>query len=116
MSAKKTYAYLIDHVGATLPQRDQVDAFLIQELQSKGTLGFYTYRESDLPLDNGGLGRLESANLPLDSDNDGIPDIWEEKLKLNKNDNLDALKPSEHPLFKGYLNIEAYLILLAQQK
>nr|WP_288808934.1 hypothetical protein [uncultured Sphingobacterium sp.] len=116
MSAKKAYAYLIDHVGATLPKRDQVDAFLVNELQSKGTLGFYTYRESDLPLDNGGLGRLESANLPLDSDHDGIPDIWEEKLKLNKNDNLDALRPSEHPLFKGYLNLEAYLILLAQQK
>lgn len=116
MTAKKAYAYLIDHVGATLPQRDQVDAFLIQELQSKGTLGFYAYRESDLPLDNGGLGRFESADLPMDSDGDGIPDEWEVKLKLDKNNSADALQSSKHPLFKGYLNMEAYLILLAQHK
>lgn len=116
LSAKEAYAYLVDHVGAILPRRDQVDAFLIQELRSKGTRGFYTYRESDLPLDNGGLGRFEPAEPLADSDGDGIPDIWEERLKLDKNNGADALTPSSHPLFSGYLNIEAYLILLAQQK
>jgi len=116
LTAKAAYNYLINHVGATLPKRDQVDAFLVNELQSKGTLGFYTYRESDLPLDNGGLGKFESADLPMDSDGDGIPDKWEVKLKLDKNNSADALQASNHPLFKGYLNLEAYLILLAQQK
>ncbi len=98
-----------------MPQRDQVDAFLVTELQSKGTLGFYTYRESDLPLENGGLGYYESADIPLDSDGDGIPDEWEEKLKLDKNNRADALQLSTQQLFKGYLNLEAYLILLAQK-
>ncbi len=115
LSAKDAYTYLISNVGAILPQRDQVDAFLIKELQSKGTLGFYTYRESDLPLENGGLGIFEGADIPLDSDNDGIPDVWEEKLKLDKNNSADALRLSNHQLFKGYLNLEAYLILLAQK-
>ncbi|WP_293936624.1 hypothetical protein [Sphingobacterium sp. UBA5996] len=115
LSAKDAYTYLINNVGAILPQRDQVDAFLVTELQSKGTLGFYTYRESDLPLENGGLGYYESADIPLDSDGDGIPDEWEEKLKLDKNNRADALQLSTQQLFKGYLNLEAYLILLAQK-
>lgn len=115
LSAKAAYSYLIKQVGAILPKRDQVDSFLINELQSKGELGFYAYRESDLPLENGGLGLFETAEIPVDSDADGIPDAWEEKLKLDKNNSADALQPSTHQQFKGYLNIEVYLILLAQQ-
>src|SRR5690606_18810237 len=60
MTAEQAYQYLIDNVGAIRPHRDEVDRFLVNELASYGTEGFYTYRESDLPLSNGGLGEVRS--------------------------------------------------------
>lgn len=113
LSAQDAYQYIIDNVGATLPKRDQVDGFLVTELESKGTQGFYAYRESDLPLANGGVGTFDGAPLPVDTDGDGIPDEWEVRLGLDKDDASDALKPSSDPAHTGYLNIEVYINLLA---
>ncbi|MCD8185492.1 MAG: pectate lyase, partial [Rikenellaceae bacterium] len=39
MSATRAYEWIVDNVGATLPARDQVDAYLIDELVSLGTKG-----------------------------------------------------------------------------
>ncbi|GGH06140.1 T9SS type B sorting domain-containing protein [Sphingobacterium alkalisoli] len=115
LSAQDAYQYIIDNVGATLPKRDQVDGFLVTELESKGTQGFYTYRESDLPLANGGVGTFDGAPLLVDTDGDGIPDEWETRLNLDKDDASDALKPSSDPAYAGYLNIEVYINLLAEE-
>ncbi|WP_437921066.1 LamG-like jellyroll fold domain-containing protein [Sphingobacterium sp. LRF_L2] len=116
MSATQAYQYLIDNVGATRPRRDEVDQFFVTELASKGTAGFYTYRESDLPLINGGLGRMDAAPLEDDTDSDGIPDSWEERLGLDKSNASDALQLSQDPQYSGYLNIEVYLNLLAGEQ
>jgi hypothetical protein len=51
----------------------------------------------------------KEIHVEKDTDNDGIPDEWEEKLNLNKNDNSDALQFSSQSDWKGYLNIEVYL-------
>jgi hypothetical protein len=114
LTAEQAFDYIVQHVGPTLPARDQVDELLLNELKSKGKAGVFVYRESDLPLSNGGLGKLRTANAPKDSDNDGIPDIWEEKLGLDRFNPKDALLPTSHPSYKGYLNIEVYLDLLTQ--
>ena len=114
MSAADAYQFMIDKVGATLPVRDEVDGLMIEDLKTKGQQGFYLYRENDLPLANGGLGNFDSAQVPTDTDNDGIPDEWETRLNLNPDDASDALKPSTDPLHAGYLNIEVYLNALAE--
>lgn len=69
------------YVGTSFPKRDQVDSLMIDNLESKGTEAFYVYRETDLPFINGGLGHVYGAPLPLDTDNDGMPDDWELRQK-----------------------------------
>jgi gliding motility-associated-like protein len=115
MSASDAYQFMVDKVGATLPVRDEVDGLMIQDLATKGQQGFYLYRENDLPLANGGLGNFDNAQLAVDTDNDGIPDEWEQKLGLDPNDPSDALSASTDPLHVGYLNIEVYLNSLAEE-
>ena len=57
--------------------------------------------ESEVGLTNG-VGNIFAGNRPLDTDNDGIPDAWEEANGLDKNDPTDAVKMAAN----GYLNIE----------
>ena len=103
-TAEQAYAWVIDSVGACYPRRDQVDALLASEVASRGTQGYYVYRESDLPFSNGGLGDVFGAPAPLDTDQDGMPDAWEDAHGLNKNDPQDAVA------YNGeYLNIEHYI-------
>jgi Fibronectin type III domain./Clostridium neurotoxin, N-terminal receptor binding. len=103
-TAAQAYAWVIDSVGACYPRRDQVDALLASEVASRGTQGYYVYRETDLPFSNGGLGDVFGAPAPLDTDQDGMPDAWEDAHGLNKNDAQDAV------MYNGeYLNIEHYI-------
>ncbi len=116
MNAREAYQYLLERAGAILPKRDPVDNFLIQELKSAGKSGLYVFDESDLPLPNGGLGNITTASAPIDTDNDGIPDTWEDQLGLNKNNSSDALQHNKDPKYQGYLNIEVYLHHLSEKK
>jgi hypothetical protein len=107
MTASQAYTYVIANVGATYPKRDQVDSLIMAEVNSRGTQGRYIYRETDMPLINGGLGRVLGGSSPLDSDADGMPDTWETARGLNKNSAADATTFSTtNP---GYLNIEVYV-------
>lgn len=102
-SAEKAYEWIVKNVGATLPRRDQVDAYLIGELTSLGKKGTIIRDETDttqFPL--GGPGFIEPGTKPLDSDGDGIPDAFEDKWGLDKNDPTDAMKIASN----GYTNIE----------
>jgi hypothetical protein len=107
MTAIQAYQYVIDNAGASYPRRDQVDNLLVAEVASRGTEGFYVYRESDLPFTNGGAGEVFNAPAPLDTDSDGMPDAWEDANGLDKNNSADAV------LFNAtspeYLNIEVYV-------
>ena len=49
---------------------------------------------------------MKSKPALKDSDNDGIPDEWEKKNKLNPNDASDGIKYS---LNKNFTNLEVYL-------
>ncbi|WP_205508958.1 LamG-like jellyroll fold domain-containing protein [Longitalea arenae] len=106
-TANQAYAWVIDSVGACYPRRDQVDSLLAEEVRSRGTKGYYVYRESDLPFTNGGLGNVFNAPAPPDADQDGMPDSWEDAHGLNKNNAQDAVaNNTAHP---EYLNIEVYV-------
>ncbi len=107
LSAKKAFQHVQNKVGANLPKRDEIDSLIISELTSLGKKGLYVYTEEDLPFSNNGLGNYSNAIVPKDSDNDGIPDKWENNNDLNKNDPTDALEYSS--INTGYLNIEIYL-------
>ena len=45
---------------------------------------------------------------PLDTDNDGMPDDFEDAYGLDKNDPSDAMKIASN----GYTNIENYIFLI----
>jgi hypothetical protein len=106
-TADQAYAWVIDSVGASYPRRDQVDSLLAEEVRSRGTKGYYVYRESDLPFTNGGVGTVFNAPTPLDSDSDGMPDSWEDAHGLNKNNAQDAV--AYNAAYPQYLNIEVYI-------
>ncbi len=107
MTAAQAYSWIMSNVGPTVPERDQVDSLIVAEVNSRGTQGRYIYRETDMPLINGGLGRVLNGTAPLDSDSDGLPDSWETSHGLNKNSAADATTiSSTNP---GYMNIEVYI-------
>lgn len=107
LTASQAYEYIIDQAGAVYPRRDQVDQLMIDEVKSRGTTGLYVYRETDLPLGNGGLGNVFSGPAAPDKDQDGMSDSWENENGLNMNDPTDAVAPST--THSGYLNIEVYI-------
>ncbi len=107
--ATEAYNWIVKNVGACLPARDQVDTYLIDELTSLGTKGNIIQNERDtnqFPL--GGPGEVKTAEKELDSDNDGIPDTFEDKYGLDKNNPDDASKIAAN----GYTNIENYIFTL----
>jgi hypothetical protein len=108
------------HIGASIPKRDSVDIRLFQELES-GT-GKIGYGELGLASDI-----VEKINIDpdfaiykhpvlnqgtsiVDSDNDGMPDIWEDTNGFDKNDVSDG---NEDEDMDGYTNVEEYLNSLA---
>ena len=107
MNAAQAYQWICDSVGAWYPRRDQVDELLVDEVKSKGTKGIYVYRETDLPLTNGGLGTVFGAPAPADTDKDGMPDAWEDANGLDKNNPADAV--AFNTAAPQYLNIEVYI-------
>ncbi|MGO4773112.1 LamG-like jellyroll fold domain-containing protein [Flavobacterium sp. W22_SRS_FK3] len=110
LSAEDAYNKIVLSVGASYPRRDQVENLMISDLISKGTTATYVYVQSDLTKKfgfiNGGAGHVYGAPAPLDTDNDGMPDTWEDANGLNKNV-ADALLVSTSNA--PYLNIELYI-------
>lgn len=103
-NAVEAYNWIVDKVGASLPERDEADNYMIDELLSLGTKGALLSGESELGLVNG-VGNIFAGNKLLDTDNDGIPDVWEDANGLDKNNLDDAVLKAEN----GYLNIENYI-------
>ena len=97
--AKDLLAFVLPTVGASLPKRDAVDTRLVEDVRNR------TGRIIDTQTQVGGWPELKSGEVPLDSDNDGMPDAWEIKHHLNPHDASDASLIGEH----GYSNIEEYL-------
>lgn len=108
-NATEAYQWIVKHVGASLPTRDQVDQYLIDELTSLGKKGTIIQNEQDTQqYALGGIGTIKTGEKPLDSDNDGMPDAFEDKYGLDKHDPADAAKIANN----GYSNIENYIFTL----
>lgn len=110
LTAQDAYDKILLSVGASYPTRDQVDNLMISDLMSKGTTATYMYDRSSFAKQfgfiNNGAGHVYGAPAPLDTDNDGMPDAWEDSNGLNKN-LADALAVSTTNA--PYLNIEVYI-------
>ena len=105
--------------AGTLP-RDPVDALIISQVMTlgKGTTGsgantvgpgggLYT-SQADTGLPNNGYGTIAGGTRPTDTDNDGMPDVWESANGSNVNTNDAMTKAAD-----GYVLIEHYINWLA---
>jgi hypothetical protein len=115
--------YVLANAGATLPKRDAVDTRVVKQVATgkieydpNVKLPASQFKHRRLPVDSYKQGIItdpsQVGGYPdykgtpyTDSDNDGIPDAWEIKNKLNPKDGRDAAKITA----SGYSNIEVYL-------
>lgn len=91
--------------------RDDVDKRIIAEVSSGKEKYGASYSGGgkgiiDSPEDVGGWPELKASDFPVDSDEDGMPDEWEESNGLNPNDASDGIL---YNLNKEYTNLEVYL-------
>jgi hypothetical protein len=99
VSAKEAYDLVLASVGASLPMRDPVDTRLIEHVRTHG--GHIIDSQKEV----GGWPVLQSGPLPVDTDNDGIPDAWEIAHGLDPKNPADANARAK----SGYTNLEEYL-------
>lgn len=106
-AAKVAYDKILQIGGASLV-KDAVDLHVLKDVKN----GSFTYSGSkgssngiiDSQKDVGGFPDLKTGKSLPDSDNDGMPDEWEIKNKLNPK----IANSNERDLNKNYDNIEVY--------
>lgn len=125
METEKAYDFVLNNVGATLPNRDAVDTRVINYVRTgkieykdglENTIG-KEFIKRRLPADSYKKGIIthpdQVGGYPdyngkpyIDSDNDGMSDAWEKAYGLNPKDASDANKDLNGD---GYTNIEKYI-------
>lgn len=117
--AEEAYELVLDNAGATFPVRDTVDKRVVRDVRNgTATCDGYYYEIKqgfsdtsvvrgiiDSQNDVGGWPALQSLEAPLDSDHDGMPDLWEVSQLLDPDDPEDRNRTDE----KGYTALENYL-------
>lgn len=94
------YADILREAGATRPQRDAIDARLVDDVRNG------TGRIINSQAEVGGWVPMPSAPAPKDSDHDGMPDGWEKEHGLDPADPADR---NGTPGGSRYTNLERYL-------
>ena len=112
-SAKTAYERVLDYAGASL-HRDALDEMIVNDARNgvasctaSGNLAGIINNQDDVKYADGSTGwpKLDSAEAPLDTDGDGMPDAWETENGLNPNDATDGKTVGDD----GYTNLEKYL-------
>jgi hypothetical protein len=123
LSAEEAKKYVLANAGATLPKRDAVDTRIVKQVTT-GRIEYdpnvkppeTQFKHRRMPVDSYKIGIItdpaqvggypEYKGTPyIDSDNDGIPDLYETKNGLNPKNAADAARIAKN----GYSNIENYL-------
>ncbi|MBN2214003.1 MAG: RICIN domain-containing protein [Bacteroidales bacterium] len=104
LSAEEACYYVMENAGASLV-RDEVDEYLISELESLGAKGKIITNETENGI-AGNVGIVKNGIAPPDSDRDGMPDEWEYYYGLNPYSSSDQNTDNDSD---GYTNIEEYL-------
>lgn len=102
--AAEAYAFVLQQAGAILPVRDAVDERIVREVSA----GVATFSRGivDNPDQVGGW-PLYRSQLPLvDTDQDGMPDVWERRHGLNVNNPADGIADPDKD---GYTSLEEFL-------
>ncbi len=96
--------YILSKVGAIVPNSDSVDKRVINDfLLDTGHIVDNVVFPDSYP-------EFADIQAPCDTDNDGMPDVWERKKGINRNSDDSA----QYDLNSFYTNIEVYLNELAQ--
>lgn len=104
--AGEAYLKVLEFAGASLV-RDAADQRLIGSVRTgKSEFGKNKDGIIDSQKDVGGWPVLRSAEAPQDTDNDGMPDVWEEAHQLDPGNPGDG---SANTLDKSYTNVEVYI-------
>ena len=114
-SAEQAYEKVLAYAGASL-HRDAFDNQIISDTrEGKATAtgsgldyGYVNSQDDNtalVSLYGSAWPTLNSGTAPSDSDNDGMPDVWETANGLNPNDASDATKTASGT---WYTNIELY--------
>lgn len=109
-SAEEAFEKVLAEAGASL-RRDSVDTRIIEETRNGTATHGASFRRGsngiiDSPKDVGGWPELKSETAPQDSDNDGMPDDWEEARGLDPKDGSDGARFETEG---GYTHLELYL-------
>lgn len=116
---EEAYASVLQNAGTTLPKRDAVDLRIINEVKNgAATFEGSTYKKDhkiadlsnksgiiDSQNDVGGWPELKSLSAPIDTDHDGMPDVWEKENNLDYNNATDRNTMTSD----GYTMLEKYL-------
>ena len=103
-SGKDLVEKLLPEVGASLPYRDLADCYMVDEVLSFGTKGHLITNENELPIGVPTTWSWFKGTKLTDTDNDGMPDAWEDANGTDKTKN-DAMTIAAN----GYANIENYI-------
>ena len=101
-TAQEAYELVLEHAGASM-SRDAVDERAVRNART-GTAEMGKNGIIDLEHLRAMPSITYSGTKAQDSDNDGIPDSYEDEHGLDKNNASDALEKAE----SGYFNIEEY--------
>jgi autotransporter-associated beta strand protein len=98
-------AYRIDISSAGPFPSDPLDALVISQVMSLGTAGAIITSPSQTGLANNGFGTIEGGTALPDSDQDGMPDLWENATGSNPlvADN-NVVAADGYTLLEHYLN------------
>jgi len=119
-TAEEAYKAVLENAGAKLPKRDAIDVRIIDEVSG----GYATYEGNsykknhqvadsskvcgiiDTQNDVGGWPDLKSKPAPNDTDHDGMPDEWEDKNNLDKDnpDDRNIVTADGYTMLEKYLN------------
>ena len=97
------YEKVLKRVGCSFPNRDALDARIIEEVKT-GTAKYGKNGIVSKISESSGYGTLKSTTPPKDSDSDGIPDDYETKMGLNPNNAKDATEKG----MDGFTNLVLY--------
>ena len=103
-TAEAAYETVLAKAGCSL-HRDVIDTRIINDVKN-GT-GSLINTQTQV----GGWPELQKADIPLDTDYDGIPDEWETEFGLNPSDPMDSRTTT---LVTGYTNMEVYMRYLVR--
>jgi pectate lyase len=105
-TAREAYELVLAKGGATLPRRDAVDRRIVEMVRTNKV----AVRDGILrnPDEVGGYPdyAFSAADVPVDTDGDGMPDVWERAHGLNPNEVSDGAADADKD---GYTNLEEFL-------